>query len=75
MAFDFAAFNREITLSADLMLLQDERGFSLKPPRDGEKHDVVLYLGCNVLRTSHMIQLIRLLVSPRNLLSGFPWRC
>ena len=58
MAFDFAAYYREITLSADLMLPQDARGFSLKPPRDGEKHDVVLYLGCNVLRTSHMIQTV-----------------
>jgi len=25
-------------------------------PRDGERHDIVLYLGCNVLRTSHMVR-------------------
>ena len=58
MSFDFAGFYKEITLSADLMLPQDARGFSLKAPRDGERHDVVLYLGCNVLRTSHMIQTV-----------------
>ena len=30
------------------MLPQDARGFSLKPPRAGEKHDVLLYLGWSV---------------------------
>lgn len=58
MAFDFAGYFKEITLTSDLMVPRDERGWSVKPPRDGERHDVVLYLGCNVMRTSHMIQTV-----------------
>jgi Fe-S oxidoreductase len=56
MGFDFAGYFNEIALTADLLTPRDARGWSVKPPRDGERHDVVLYLGCNVLRTSHMIQ-------------------
>src|SRR6266702_1842242 len=36
-----------------------ERRWRLPPPaRAPEPHRIVLYLGCNVLRTSHMIQTI-----------------
>src|SRR5262245_50795266 len=28
------------------------------PPAEGERHQIVLYLGCNVFRTSHMIQTV-----------------
>jgi Fe-S oxidoreductase len=56
MTFDFGKYFGEIALSHDLQTTPDERTWLLKPPRDGERHDVVLYLGCNVLRTSHMVQ-------------------
>jgi hypothetical protein len=56
MPFDFAGYFKEITLTADLMAPRDGRTWQVKPPRDGRRHDVVLYLGCNVMRTSHMIQ-------------------
>jgi Fe-S oxidoreductase len=57
-AFDFAGYFREITLTAQLLAPPDQRPWRLGPPRDGERHDVVLYLGCNVLRTSHMVQTV-----------------
>ncbi len=56
MSFDYARYFGEIRLTHDLLTSKDERSWLLKPPRDGERHDVVLYLGCNVLRTSHMVQ-------------------
>ncbi|MBI2205802.1 MAG: (Fe-S)-binding protein [Candidatus Rokubacteria bacterium] len=58
MAFDFAGYFKEIALTTDLLTPRDERTFRVEPPRDGERHDVVLYLGCNVMRTSHMIQTV-----------------
>jgi Fe-S oxidoreductase len=56
MSFDYAKYYGEIKLTHDLLTKKEERSWLLKPPRDGERHDVVLYLGCNVLRTSHMVQ-------------------
>ncbi|HUK61853.1 MAG TPA: heterodisulfide reductase-related iron-sulfur binding cluster, partial [Dongiaceae bacterium] len=56
MAFDYAKYFGEIKLTQDLLTKKDERSWLLTPPRDGERHDVVLYLGCNVLRTSHLVQ-------------------
>ena len=58
MAFDYAKYFGEIKLTHDLLSKSEERSWLLKPPRDGERHDVVLYLGCNVLRTSHMVQTV-----------------
>jgi cysteine-rich protein len=58
MSFDYAKYFGEITLTHDLLTRRAERSWLLKPPRDGERHDVVLYLGCNVLRTSHMVQTV-----------------
>ncbi|MBI1736481.1 MAG: (Fe-S)-binding protein [Candidatus Rokubacteria bacterium] len=58
MGFDFAGYFKEIALTSDLLAPRDERPFRVAPPRDGERHDVVLYLGCNVMRTSHMIQTV-----------------
>ncbi|HXJ81021.1 MAG TPA: heterodisulfide reductase-related iron-sulfur binding cluster [Candidatus Methylomirabilis sp.] len=56
MSFDYGKYFGEITLTHDLLTKKTERSWLLEPPRDGERHDVVLYLGCNVLRTSHMVQ-------------------
>ena len=54
--FDYAKYFGEIKLTQDLLTKKEERSWLLTPPRDGERHDVVLYLGCNVLRTSHLVQ-------------------
>lgn len=56
MSFDYGKYFGEMKLTHDLLSKQEERSWLLKAPRDGERHDVVLFLGCNVLRTSHMVQ-------------------
>jgi len=59
MAFDYKGYFGEIALTGDLLDRREERRWRAEPPpRDGEHHDVVLYLGCNVMRTSHMIQTV-----------------
>lgn len=57
MGFDYGRYFAEIGLTHDLTTRADERTWRLvPPPRAAEHHDVVLYLGCNVLRTPHMIR-------------------
>ena len=59
MSYDYRAHFGEVTLTQDLMSRRDERRWRLTPPPvAGEHHDIVLYLGCNVLRTSHMVQTV-----------------
>jgi hypothetical protein len=59
MSYDYRAHFGEVTLTQDLMSRRDERRWRLTtPPTTGEHHDVVLYLGCNVLRTSHMVRTV-----------------
>ncbi len=59
MAYDYGRYFGEIALTHDLTSLPGERSWRLTPPgREPEPHRIVLYLGCNVLRTSHMIQTI-----------------
>ena len=58
MSFDYGKYFGEIKLTHDLLSKKEERTWLLKPPRDGERHDVVLYLGCNVLRTSHLVETV-----------------
>jgi heterodisulfide reductase subunit D len=56
MSFQYGKYFGEITQTHDLLTRKAERSWRLTAPLDGERHDVVLYLGCNVLRTSHMVQ-------------------
>jgi Fe-S oxidoreductase len=59
MSYDYRAHFGEVTLTQDLMVRADERRWRLAPPpAAGEHHDIVLYLGCNVLRTSHMVRTV-----------------
>jgi len=59
MSYDYAGYFGEITLTHDLTTRADERRWRLTPPpAGGEHHDIVLYLGCNVLRTSHMVRTV-----------------
>jgi len=59
MAYDYGRHFGEITLTHDLMTTAAERTWTLTAPeRSPEHHRIVLYLGCNVLRTSHMIQTV-----------------
>src|SRR3989454_6215260 len=59
MAYDYGRYFGEIALTHDLTTSPEERSWRLTPPgREPEPHRIVLYLGCNVLRTSHMIRTI-----------------
>ena len=59
MAYDYARHFGEIRLTHDLTTLPGERTWRLEAPgRDLEPHEIVLYLGCNVLRNSHMIRTV-----------------
>jgi Fe-S oxidoreductase len=59
MAFDYGAYFGELRVLHDLMTTPDERRWRLSAPeREPEPHAVVLYLGCNVLRTSHMVRTV-----------------
>jgi Fe-S oxidoreductase len=59
VSYDYRAYFGDITLTHDLTTRSDDRRWRLTPPpAAGEHHDIVLYLGCNVLRTSHMVQTV-----------------
>jgi Fe-S oxidoreductase len=59
MPGDYARQYGEMLLTKDLTTMPEDRTWRLNaPPREGEHHDIVLYLGCNVLRTSHMIRTV-----------------
>jgi Fe-S oxidoreductase len=51
--FDFPGFFQDINVLADLEL--EERLWLGPVPEHPTPHDVVLYLGCNVLKTAHLI--------------------
>ena len=59
MGFDYAKYFGDIRLTHDLTTRAEERTWRLAPPEPApERRDIVLYLGCNVLRTSHMIRTV-----------------
>jgi Fe-S oxidoreductase len=59
MAYDYGRYFGEIATIRDLTTMpEDARWRTAAPAKDGARHAIVLYLGCNVFRTSHMIQTI-----------------
>ena len=59
MGYDYKKHFGEILLTEDLTSLPEERTWRQQAPeKDAEPHQIVLYLGCNVLRTSHMIRTV-----------------
>ncbi len=59
MAYDFKRYFGEIDVLRDITTMPGEANWrTAPPPREGEHHQIVLYLGCNVFRTSHMIRTI-----------------
>jgi hypothetical protein len=59
MGYDYAKYFGEIRLTHDLTTRPEERTWRLvPPPREPEPRRFVLYLGCNVLRTSHMVRTV-----------------
>ena len=59
MGFDYGKYFGDIKLTHDLTTHPDERTWRLAAPEARpEPRKVLLYLGCNVLRTSHMIRTV-----------------
>lgn len=56
--FDGPTFFREVRLFNQLLALPDEQRWVLRPPKQPEPKQVVLYLGCNVLRTNHLARTV-----------------
>lgn len=52
--FPFARYFGEITVLAALQYRDGPRPFHDRPPRDPAPSDLLLYLGCNILRTAHL---------------------
>jgi heterodisulfide reductase subunit D len=59
MAYDYKRYFDEIAVTRDLTNMPNEAKWRTTAPASaGERHRIVLYLGCNVFRTSHMIHTI-----------------
>jgi hypothetical protein len=52
--FPFAKYFGEVNILAALQFLPDEKPYFDRPPADPEQKDLLLYLGCYVLRTAHL---------------------
>ena len=57
-SYNYGEFYSEIKLIHDLSVPKAEQDWVLTNPKNATPHEVVLYLGCNVLRTSHMIRTV-----------------
>lgn len=58
-AFNYSAYFKEIQLLHALTTAPGEVDWLAAPPRQPQPVSTVLYLGCNVLRTSHMVRTVQ----------------
>lgn len=56
--FDGPGFFREIRLFNQLQTLPEEQTWLTRPPKAPRPTPIVLYLGCNVLRTGHLVRTV-----------------
>jgi len=56
--FSFAKYFGEINTLADLQFMPGEKPFIDRPSAAPEPKDLLLYLGCNVLRTAHLAKTV-----------------
>lgn len=54
--YDYASYFREMLVQHDLTTMPEDKKWSAVPEVAPDPHSIVLYLGCNVLRTSDMIR-------------------
>ena len=57
-SYNYGQFYSEIKLIQNVSVPQDEQRWLTTTPKNPTPHDVVLYLGCNVMRTSHMVRTV-----------------
>ena len=60
--FSFAKYFGDINLLADLQFLPGEKPFIDRPSTAHEPKDLLLYLGCNILRTAHLARTVILVL-------------
>ena len=72
--FPFAKYFGEINLLSSLQVPDTDKTFFDRPPRDPEQKELLLYLGCNVLRMAHFAQLIPAAEAPESALTAVPLR-
>ena len=53
--FSFGSYFAEINTLADLQFMPGEKPYINRPSAPTERKDLLLYLGCNVLRTAHLV--------------------
>jgi len=56
--FSFAKYFGEINILADLQFMPGEKPYIDRPSAAPEPKDLLLYLGCNVLRTAHLAKTV-----------------
>jgi Fe-S oxidoreductase len=76
--FPFAKYFGEIRILADLQL-GDAKPYADRPPVDPEGKELLLYLGCNVLRTAHLavtaVEILKALGFDFNTVGGPAYCC
>lgn len=56
--FPYAQYFSDINMLADMQVRRQERPWLIGVPRDPEPHQVLLWLGCNILRTTHLARTV-----------------
>lgn len=56
--FDYATYFGDGRVLNKLQMLPEEQSWLAKPPKQVGRVPVLLYLGCNILRTGHLVKLV-----------------
>ena len=56
--FPYGQYFGDVNVLSDIQVLRRDRTWLLGAPRSLERHDVVLWLGCNILRTTHLARTV-----------------
>ena len=72
--FSFAKYFGDINLLADLQFLPGEKPFIDRPSTAHEPKDLLLYLGCNILRTAHLARTVILVLKAIGIRLQHRWR-
>ena len=56
--FSFGRYFAEINVLADLQFMPGEKPYIDRPSAPPDRKDLLLYLGCNVLRTAHLARTV-----------------
>lgn len=71
--FDFAGYFGDGRTLNQLQMLPEEQTWLATPPRDPARVPVLLYLGCNILRTGHLVKTVQDVFSMIARVTGQPF--